>query len=122
VVIASSRDLSGQPPLKVGGRSFARQIIGRDPVNLTGSWYRTPWSNEFLRSTTSGVASHSLHMEGEAIDIRIPGVPTAQLRDAALALHRGGVGYYRNLNSYTWMLAGFVIGDNESPRPRLLTF
>ena len=56
--------------------------------------YRTPWSNEFLRSTTSGVASHSLHMEGEAIDIRIPGVPTAQLRDAALALHRGGVGYY----------------------------
>ncbi len=56
--------------------------------------YRTPWSNEFLRSTTSGVASHSLHMEGEAIDIQIPGVPTAQLRDAALALHRGGVGYY----------------------------
>jgi uncharacterized protein YcbK (DUF882 family) len=56
--------------------------------------YRTPWSNEFLRRTTSGVAAHSLHMEGEAIDIRIPGVPTARLRDAALALHRGGVGYY----------------------------
>jgi uncharacterized protein YcbK (DUF882 family) len=56
--------------------------------------YRTPWSNDFLRRTTSGVASHSLHMEGEAIDIRMPGVPTAQLRDAALALHRGGVGYY----------------------------
>ena len=56
--------------------------------------YRTPWSNEFLRRTTSGVASHSLHMEGEAIDIRIPGVPTALLRDAALALHEGGVGFY----------------------------
>ena len=56
--------------------------------------FRTPWSNEFLRRTTVGVASHSLHMEGEAIDIRIPGVPTAQLRDAALALHRGGVGFY----------------------------
>ena len=58
--------------------------------------YRTPWSNEFLRtrSPDSGVASHSLHMEGEAIDIRIPGVPTAQLRDAALGLHRGGVGFY----------------------------
>jgi uncharacterized protein YcbK (DUF882 family) len=56
--------------------------------------YRTPWSNEFLRRTTVGVASHSLHMEGEAIDIRIPGVPTAELRDAALALHRGGVGFY----------------------------
>jgi uncharacterized protein YcbK (DUF882 family) len=56
--------------------------------------YRTPWSNEFLRRTTSGVASHSLHVLGEAVDIRIPGVPTARLRDAALALHRGGVGYY----------------------------
>jgi len=56
--------------------------------------YRTPWSNEFLRRTTVGVASHSLHMEGEAIDIRIPGVPTAKLRNAALALHRGGVGFY----------------------------
>jgi uncharacterized protein YcbK (DUF882 family) len=56
--------------------------------------YRTPWSNEFLRSTTSGVASHSLHMEGEAIDIRIPGVRAGELRTAALALHRGGVGFY----------------------------
>jgi len=56
--------------------------------------YRTPWSNEFLRRTTSGVAEHSLHMEGEAVDIRIPGVPTAKLRTAALSLHRGGVGYY----------------------------
>lgn len=57
-------------------------------------WYRTPWSNEFLRRTTQGVASHSLHMQGEAIDIRLPGVSTALLRDVALTLHRGGVGYY----------------------------
>jgi uncharacterized protein YcbK (DUF882 family) len=56
--------------------------------------YRTPWSNEFLRRTTSGVAEHSQHVRGEAIDIRIPGVSTARLRDAALDLHRGGVGYY----------------------------
>jgi len=56
--------------------------------------YRTSWSNEFLRRTTQGVASHSLHMQGEAIDIRMPGVPTSQLRDVALNLHRGGVGYY----------------------------
>jgi uncharacterized protein YcbK (DUF882 family) len=56
--------------------------------------YRTPWSNGFLRRTTVGVAKHSQHMLGEAIDIRIPGVPTARLRDAALSLHRGGVGYY----------------------------
>jgi uncharacterized protein YcbK (DUF882 family) len=56
--------------------------------------FRTPWSNAFLRRTTSGVAAHSLHMEGEAIDIRIPGIPASELRDAALALHRGGVGFY----------------------------
>jgi uncharacterized protein YcbK (DUF882 family) len=60
--------------------------------------YRTPSSNEFLRtrSTHTGVARHSLHMQAEAIDIRLPGIPTWQLRDAALRLHRGGVGYYRS--------------------------
>jgi uncharacterized protein YcbK (DUF882 family) len=56
--------------------------------------YRTPWSNEFLRTHGHGVASHSLHMQAMAIDIRVPGVKTSNLRDAALALHRGGVGYY----------------------------
>jgi len=56
--------------------------------------YRTPGSNEFLRTHGHGVARHSLHMQAMAIDIRVPGIPTAQLRDAALALHRGGVGYY----------------------------
>lgn len=60
--------------------------------------YRTPWSNEFLRTHTFGVAQHSLHMQAEAIDIRLPGVKTSELRDAALALHRGGVGYYAKSN------------------------
>jgi uncharacterized protein YcbK (DUF882 family) len=60
--------------------------------------YRTPWSNEFLRTRSphTGVAQHSLHMQAEAIDIRLPGIPTSQLRDAAMRLHRGGVGYYRS--------------------------
>lgn len=57
--------------------------------------YRTPATNTYLRNNTKAVAQHSLHMEAEAIDIRLPGVPTARLRDSALALHRGGVGYYR---------------------------
>lgn len=56
--------------------------------------YRTPWSNNFLRSRSRAVARHSLHMQAEAIDIRIPGVETADLRDAALGLKLGGVGYY----------------------------
>ena len=56
--------------------------------------YRSPSTNHYLREHTIGVAKHSLHMEGEAIDIRIPGVPLWKLRQAALALHDGGVGYY----------------------------
>ena len=56
--------------------------------------YRSPRTNEFLRTHTFGVAKQSLHMEAEAIDIRLPGVKTSSLRDAALALAHGGVGYY----------------------------
>jgi uncharacterized protein YcbK (DUF882 family) len=58
--------------------------------------YRTPWSNAFLRggSASSGVAEHSQHMLAKAIDIRVPGVTTVALRNAALALHAGGVGFY----------------------------
>ena len=58
--------------------------------------YRTPWSNAFLRQgrASSGVAEHSQHMLAKAIDIRVPGVATTTLRDAALSLHAGGVGYY----------------------------
>jgi len=56
--------------------------------------YRTPWSNAYLRSHGHGVALHSLHMQAMAIDIRLPGTSTAKLRDLALALHEGGVGYY----------------------------
>jgi len=60
--------------------------------------YRTPRSNEFLRTRNphTGVAQHSLHMQAEAIDIRVRGIPTSELRDAALRLHRGGVGFYRS--------------------------
>jgi uncharacterized protein YcbK (DUF882 family) len=58
--------------------------------------YRTPWSNNYLRtrSAVTGVAKNSQHMQAKAIDIRIPGVSTQKLRDAALSLHLGGVGYY----------------------------
>jgi uncharacterized protein YcbK (DUF882 family) len=56
--------------------------------------YRTPWSNELLRSRSAGVAKNSQHVMAHAIDIRIPGVDTLALRNAALALGRGGVGYY----------------------------
>lgn len=58
--------------------------------------YRTPWTNALLRrnSAATGVAEHSQHMAAKAIDIRVPGVTTKKLRDTALALDAGGVGYY----------------------------
>ena len=56
--------------------------------------YRTPWSNNYLRTHTQGVAEHSQHMLAKAIDIRVPGVSTLTLRNVALSLHEGGVGYY----------------------------
>ena len=58
------------------------------------SGYRSPATNALLRKATGGVASQSLHLAGQAIDIRLPDVPLADLRDAALSLKAGGVGYY----------------------------
>jgi uncharacterized protein YcbK (DUF882 family) len=57
--------------------------------------YRTVETNEDLRASgTTNAAEHSQHIEANAIDIRVPGIPAAQLRAAALSLHAGGVGYY----------------------------
>ena len=58
--------------------------------------YRTPWSNNFLRtrSANTGVAKNSQHTLAKAIDIRVPGTTTRKLRDIALSLQAGGVGYY----------------------------
>ncbi len=58
------------------------------------SAYRSPATNQKLRSKSGGVAKRSLHMQGRAIDIRLPGCELKTLRDAALALKAGGVGYY----------------------------
>ena len=60
------------------------------------SGYRSAQTNALLRVQGPGVASGSLHVQGRAIDIRLADVPCATLRDAALALGRGGVGYYRD--------------------------
>jgi len=58
------------------------------------SGYRSPATNEMLRHRSEGVARNSLHMQGKAIDIRLADVPLVRLRNAALDVHRGGVGYY----------------------------
>jgi len=63
------------------------------------SGYRSPLTNEQLRQTSHVVAEHSMHVQGKAIDIRVSGVATKKLRDLAVAMNRGGVGYYPTANS-----------------------
>lgn len=58
------------------------------------SGYRSPATNEMLRHRSEGVAAGSLHLQGQAIDIRLADIPLASLRHAALSARRGGVGYY----------------------------
>jgi len=58
------------------------------------SGYRSPATNAALHENSSGVATRSLHMEGRAIDVRVAGVDLTRLRDAAIAMQSGGVGYY----------------------------
>jgi uncharacterized protein YcbK (DUF882 family) len=58
------------------------------------SGYRSPATNKKLRKNSKSVATRSLHMQGKAIDIRIPGFKTRQLRNVARKMKIGGVGYY----------------------------
>lgn len=72
-----------------------RQELGVEQPFQVISGYRSAATNNTLRNTRGGgVANHSLHMEGKAIDVRLPGVPLTDLRDAALSLRMGGVGFY----------------------------
>ena len=69
--------------------------LGKDPVFSVISGYRSPQTNERLRERSEGVARHSLHLEGRAIDVRLAGADCADLAARARDMSRGGVGYYR---------------------------
>lgn len=75
-----------------------RQRVGSDRPFHVISGYRSPTTNSYLRTRSEGVAKFSLHMVGRAIDVRLPGTATRTLRQAAVALKRGGVGYYPDLD------------------------
>ena len=63
------------------------------PIHVI-SGYRSPATNKSLRKNNKGVASRSMHLQGKAIDFRIPGFSTRQLRNVARKMKGGGVGYY----------------------------
>lgn len=69
------------------------RLDAREPFHIICG-YRSPSTNESMRERSRGVASHSLHMEGKAVDLRLPGRDLRHVRDAAISLQMGGVGYY----------------------------
>jgi len=71
-----------------------RTLADRDEPYEVISGYRSPKTNAELHRRSGGVAEHSLHIEGRAIDVRLPGFPTDRLHDLALGMKRGGVGFY----------------------------
>lgn len=72
-----------------------RTRVGSDAAFHVISAYRSPKTNEMLRRSSNGVAEHSMHMQGKAIDVRLAGFPTERLAEVARSLRRGGVGYYK---------------------------
>lgn len=72
-----------------------QQFVGNeDAVYEVLSAYRSPTTNAMLRSRSRRVAKHSLHLTGQAIDVRLSNTRTRRIRDTAIALGRGGVGFY----------------------------
>ena len=70
-------------------------LAGKEPRFEVISGFRSPATNAMLNERSNGVAKRSLHMEGRAIDVRLTGYRTDQLRDLALSMQAGGVGFYR---------------------------
>ena len=93
-----------------------QDVGATQPINVVSS-YRSPETNEMLRSTSSGVAENSQHTHGKALDFFIPGVRLDALRAAAMRRQGGGVGYYPTSGS------PFVHVDTGSVRawPRMTT-
>ena len=87
--------------------AISRKVGAKQPFEII-SGYRSPQTNRSLRNNSNGVAKNSYHMQGKAVDLRLPGVPLKTVRKAALDLRMGGVGYYSK--------SGFVHIDSGKVR------
>ena len=93
------RDWRRNEPTKMDPRLFDlvwevyQEVGATKPIHVVSA-YRSPKTNEMLRSRSKGVAKNSNHTRGLAMDFFIPGVPVSKLRAAAMKLQMGGVGYY----------------------------
>ncbi len=75
-----------------------KQHLGYDIQFNILSGYRSKRTNEMLRKRSEGVAKNSYHIKGKAVDIYVPNVSLRRLRDVAIGMKRGGVGYYPRSN------------------------
>jgi len=97
VLLRDFRDNTVHPiDPRVLDRLFLLQSVigGSEPFQVISA-YRSPATNAALHEKSSGVAEHSLHMEGRAIDVRLAGVATERLARLAIQQSSGGVGFYR---------------------------
>lgn len=93
------RDWRIDEPIRMDPRLFdlaweAHRKVGSDQPFHVVSAYRSPGTNSMLRRRSRGVAKHSQHMLGKAMDFYLPDTPTARIREVAMRMQRGGVGFY----------------------------
>ena len=98
------RDWRRDEPTSMSPRLFdilweVHQETGSNEPFHAVSGYRSPSTNAMLRRSSRGVAEHSQHMLGKAMDSFLPDVPVARMREIAMRLQRGGVGYYPTAGS-----------------------
>lgn len=93
------RDWRTDEPIRMDPRLFdlaweVHRKVGSEQAFHVVSAYRSPGTNSMLRRRSRGVAKHSQHMLGKAMDFYLPDTPTARIREAGMVLQRGGVGFY----------------------------
>jgi uncharacterized protein YcbK (DUF882 family) len=98
------RDWRKDEPTSMSPRLFdilweVHQETGSQEPFHAVSGYRSPETNAMLRRSSRGVAEHSQHMLGRAMDSYLPDVPVERMREIAMRLQRGGVGYYPTAGS-----------------------
>ena len=97
-----------------------RDLGATEPIQVICG-YRSPGTNAMLRARSSGVAQFSQHINGNAIDFYIPGVPLAKVRAEGLRLQRGGVGFYPTSGSpFVHMDTGSIRHWPRIPRQELV--
>lgn len=99
---------------------YVYREVGADAPIRIMSAYRSPGTNAMLRRRSRAVAKESQHMRGNAMDIHIPGVSMARVREIGMRLQRGGVGYYPSAGSpFVHLDVGSVRSWPRMPRPQL---